>query len=283
VSSSKGHLNLTTVSVSSDLNLANAVMGWLDGSVAVVPRDVVYPPNESKEQVNQENAEAFKDSQTSAETSALRVLGYSVHTAVTKVSPGSPSTGKLAVGDVLTSVDGTTVTSGAKLRTLLAKYKPGNTVKIGYTRGKATGVASVALAKSTDDGRALLKIETTDKQPHPFKVSFDLDRIGGPSAGLMFALAVIDKVRPEDLTGGKFIAGTGEIDDDGNVGAIGGIQQKMIAARHAGATVFLTPADNCAEAKPAAPKGLELVKVSTLDGALSALAQIRTGQHPTGC
>jgi PDZ domain-containing protein len=283
VSTSKGHLNLTTVSVSTDLNLGNALVGWFDGSVAVVPRDVVYPPGETSQQVNQENAQAFKDSQSSAETSALRALGYPVHVAVTTVATGSPSAGKLAVGDYLTSVDGVAVTSGAKLRALLIAHKAGQVVKIGYHRGSSSGTASIALARSPDDGHPLLKIETRDNQPHPFKVSFDLDKIGGPSAGLMFALAVIDKVRPEDLTGGKFIAGTGEIDDDGKVGAIGGIHQKMIAARRAGATVFLTPADNCDEAKPAAPKGLELVRVENLNGALSALSQLRAGDHPKGC
>ena len=283
VSKSKGHLNLTTVSVSTDLNLGNALMAWLDGSVAVVPRDVVYPPGETKQQVNQENVQAFKDSQSSAETSALRALGYPVHVTVATITAGSPSAGKLAVGDYLTSVDGVTVTSGTTLRALLAARKAGQVVKIGYRRGSVNGTASITLARSSDDGHPLLKIETKDDQPHPFQVSFDLDKIGGPSAGLMFALTVIDKIRPEDLTGGKFIAGTGEIDDDGNVGAIGGIHQKMIAARRAGATVFLTPADNCSEAKPAAPKGLELVRVQTLDGALRALNQLRAGNRPTGC
>nr|WP_211247792.1 PDZ domain-containing protein [Cryptosporangium arvum] len=282
-SRSAGHLNLTTVSVSPDLNLGNALVGWLDGTVAVVPREVVYPPGESRQQVNQENAQAFKDSQTSAETAALRELGYPVKVTVSKVAPGSPSTGKLAVGDVLTSVDDTAVTSGAKLRALLATKQPAQTVKIGYRRGTTTGTASVTLARSDDDARPLLKIETKDEQPHPFQVSFDLDKIGGPSAGLMFALAVIDKVKPEDLTGGKFIAGTGEIDDDGNVGAIGGIAQKMVAARRAGATTFLVPADNCLEAAGATPDGLELARVQTLDEALTALTEIRAGRPPRGC
>ncbi|WP_178379931.1 PDZ domain-containing protein [Cryptosporangium aurantiacum] len=282
-SKSKGNLNLTTVSVSPDLNLGNALVGWLDGTVAVVPREVVYPPGETRQQVNEENAQAFKNSQTSAETAALRELGYPVKVTVTKVAPGSPSTGKLAVGDVVTSVDGTEVTSGTKLRALLAAKQPGKATTIGYQRGTTTGTASIMLARSDDDGRPLLKIETKDEQPHPFTVSFDLDKIGGPSAGLMFALAVIDKVKPEDLTGGKFIAGTGEIDDDGNVGAIGGISQKMVAADRAGATVFLVPADNCLEAAGAAPDGLELVRVATLDDALSALTTLKRGGHPRGC
>lgn len=282
-STSKGHLNLTTVSVSPDLNLGNALVGWLDGTVAVVPREVVYPPGETRQQVNKENAQAFKDSQTSAETAALRKLGYPVEVTVSKIAPGSPSTGKLAVGDVLTSVDGVAVTSGTKLRALLATKQSTQTVTIGYQRGKAAGKASVTLARGGDDGRPLLRIETKDDQPHPFKVSFDLDRIGGPSAGLMFALAVIDKVKPEDLTGGKFIAGTGEIDDDGNVGPIGGISQKMVAARRAGATTFLVPADNCLEARGNAPDGLQLARVQTLDEALEALTDVRAGRAPRAC
>lgn len=282
-STSKGHLNLTTVSVSPDLNLGNALVGWFDGTVAVVPRDVVYPAGESREQVNKENAEAFKESQTSAETSALRELGYPVQVKVSKIQSGSPSTGKLAAGDILTSVDGTAVTSGQKLRELLGTKRAGQVVKIGYERGTATGTASITLAKGGDDGRPLLRIQTTDEQPHPFQVSFDLDKIGGPSAGLMFALAVIDKVKPEDLTGGLFIAGTGEIDDEGKVGAIGGISQKMVAAKRAGATVFLVPAENCVEAAGSAPAGLELVRVETLHGALTALTRLRVGQRPQGC
>jgi len=282
-STSKGHLNLTTVSVSPDLNLGNALVGWFDGTVAVVPREVVYPPGESRQQVNKENAEAFKKSQTSAETAALRKLGYPVKVTVSKVAPGSPSSGKLAVGDVLTSVDGTPVSSGAKLRALLAAKEPGKATTIGYQRGTAKGTASITLARADDDGRPLLRIETKDEQPHPFQVSFDLDKIGGPSAGLMFALAVIDKVKPEDLTGGLFIAGTGEIDDDGNVGAIGGIAQKMVAAERAGATVFLVPADNCLEAVGAAPDGLKLARVATLDDALTALDTLRAKGTPRTC
>jgi Lon-like protease len=121
------------------------------------------------------------------------------------------------------------------------------------------------------------------KQPSPISVKFDLDNVGGPSAGLMFTLGIIDKIDPTDLTGGKIIAGTGTMDDDGNVGPIGGIPQKLVAAYDAGARIFLTPADNCAEALGHPVKGLELVKVSTIDDALKALQQIRAGQQPTLC
>jgi PDZ domain-containing protein len=99
----------------------------------------------------------------------------------------------------------------------------------------------------------------------------------------MFSLGIIDKVKPEDLTGGLAVAGTGTIDDDGNVGAIGGIAQKMRGAKRDGATVFLVPADNCAEAAGNAVSGLTLVKVSTLSSALSALQTLRQHGTPTLC
>jgi PDZ domain-containing protein len=107
--------------------------------------------------------------------------------------------------------------------------------------------------------------------------------IGGPSAGLMFALGIMDKVGDENITQGRFIAGTGTIDPSGKVGPIGGIQLKMIAARRAGATVFLAPESNCAEVRGNVPKGLEVVKVATLHGAVTDLNQIKSGQHPAGC
>ena len=99
----------------------------------------------------------------------------------------------------------------------------------------------------------------------PFSIDFNLANIGGPSAGLMFSLAVVDKLTTGDLNDGKFVAGTGTITGDGKVGPIGGITHKMLAAQEAGATVFLVPADNCDEAKTAHEDGLELVKVENLD------------------
>jgi PDZ domain-containing protein len=100
---------------------------------------------------------------------------------------------------------------------------------------------------------------------------------------MMFALGIIDKLDPVDLTGGRFIAGTGEIEAGGKVDAIGGIQQKMVAARNAGATVFLAPAANCSDAKRAVPAGLRLVKVSTLSQAVSYLEALKSGASVPTC
>ena len=132
-------------------------------------------------------------------------------------------------------------------------------------------------------GRPILGIVVQDQYQFPFTVTIQIGQIGGPSAGTMFALGIIDKISTENLTGGKFIAGTGEISANGVVSPIGGIQQKMIAARDAGATVFLAPAGNCSDTRGAVPAGLRVVKISTLSGAVSALDNIKAGKPVPSC
>ena len=126
-------------------------------------------------------------------------------------------------------------------------------------------------------------VEITEQYKFPFEVKISVGDIGGPSAGMMFALGIIDKLTHLSLTGGKFIAGTGEITPSGQVQPIGGIQQKMVGARNAGATIFLTPASNCADTKGAVPAGLRLVKVSTLTQAVDDLEAIKAGQPVPSC
>jgi PDZ domain-containing protein len=117
----------------------------------------------------------------------------------------------------------------------------------------------------------------------PFSVTISIGNIGGPSAGLMFALGIIDKITPDNLAGGRFIAGTGEIEANGTVDPIGGIQQKMVGARLAGATIFLTPAANCPDAKGAVPAGLRVIKVSSLAGAITDLEALKAGRPVPSC
>lgn len=281
VTNSKGQLRLTTVSVTSDLTLFDAVKGWLQHDYAVVPRELIYPPDQTPQQVDQQNAQEFKDSQTSAETAALTKLGYPVQVTVRDVKAGSPADGVLKAGDVITAVDGTPVSSAAKLTDLIRAKPAGTARTFAYTRDGAAGTATVTPRNDGNTPRIGVTVES--KQPHPFQIKVDLDKIGGPSAGLMFTLGIIDKLDQTDLTGGKVIAGTGTIDDDGKVGPIGGIPQKLLAAKRDGATVFLTPTANCAEAMSNAVPGLPLAKVATLDDALSALQAVREHRQPTLC
>lgn len=282
VSSSKGQLRMVTVGVQDRITLWEAIQGWLSGDDAVVPREIIYPPNQSQQQTDQENQQEFKSSQNAAITAALRELGYPVHVMVTDIPANSPSTGKLQKGDEVTSIDGQPVTSAQKLTSLIRGKPVGTTLSVGYKRGDTTGTASVTSVAGSDN-TARVGISIEEKQPSPYTITISLDNVVGPSAGLMFSLGIVDKLKPQDLTDGLVIAGTGEIDEDGNVGPIGGVAQKMRGARRDGATVFLTPTTNCKEAVANAVPGLKLVKVGTLDDALSALATLDSGGTPPGC
>lgn len=279
---SAGQLRLVTVGVQPDTDLLSAIRAWFSGDEAVVPRELIYPPGQTEEQVEQQNQQDFQESQTSAETSALRELGYPVSVTVTKVVAGRPAAAVLKANDVITSVDGQPVTSREKLIELITAKPAGTALSVDYTRGAEKATATIKSAAG-DGNTPQIGVEVQNRQPHPFQLSIDLDKIGGPSAGLMFALGIIDKLGAEDLTGGKIIAGTGTIDDEGRVGAIGGIPQKLIGAKDAHATLFLTPADNCAEAVANAQPGLTLVKVATLDEALSALQAVRESRSLPRC
>lgn len=281
-SASAGQLRLTTVGVQPDVKLLSAIAGWFSDDEAVVPRELIYPPGQTEKEVDERNAEDFAASQTSAETAALRKLGYPVQVTVKSVREDGPSAGLLRVGDVITSVDGEPVTSAGRLTEMIRAEPAGTRLNVGYQRDGVTGTVPITSGAS-DDGHPRIGVEIEQKQPHPFELKIDLDDIGGPSAGLMFALGIIDKIEPEDLTGGKIIAGTGTIDDEGRVGPIGGIPQKLVGARKAGADAFLVPVDNCAEALRTAQPGLPMYRVATLDDALAVLATLRAGGEPPRC
>jgi PDZ domain-containing protein len=282
-STSTGQLRLTTVGVQPKVELVWAIRGWFSHDQAVVPRDLIYPPGQTDQQVEQQNAQEFQSSQTAAETVALRELGYPTAAAVAAVTTGGPSVGKLVKGDIITTVDGAKVTGAGSLTKLIQAKPAGTTLTVGYTRGGKAGTTQITTKADGADKTPRIGIQVDQEQPHPFKVSIDLDEVGGPSAGLMFTLGIIDKLRPADLTGGKIIAGTGTIDDDGSVGPIGGIPQKLVGAKKAGAQIFLVPKDNCAEALKNSVQGLPMAEVATVDDALAAIATFTGGGTPKPC
>jgi PDZ domain-containing protein len=281
-----GALSLTTVSVQDHITLLEALRGWLSPSEAVIPREVVFPPSQTAKQSALENQQQMLQSQNSATTAAFNELGIPMTTvfAVGAIKPGSPASGSLKVGDVLMTVDGQPITAQDAVGALIGKHSAGAPAVIGYTRNGTAGSATIKTVASTDKPiRPVIGISVQQKTVSSVTVDITLDDVGGPSAGLMFALGIVDKLGAESLTGGKRIAGTGEISDQGKVGAIGGIAQKMRGAKARGATIFLVPSDNCSEAKDNKPSGIQLVRVSTLKGALDALKTLRTGGTPTSC
>ena len=278
-----GRLDLTTVSVygasDQELPLSEALRYWFDRDFAVVPSEVVYPEDKSPQEVEQEVAAEMRASQESAVTAALRELDIPVTTTVVveNVVDDSPAEGSLRKDDVITAVDGKTVADADELRAVLRDRRPGDPVRITYRRSGTTTTAMLRTVSSGDaENRPVIGVELREEREYPFSVSVKTDDVGGPSAGLMFALGIIESLTPGSLAGGVHVAGTGTITDEGQVGPIGGIQQKLIAARHAGARYFLVPAGNMADARRAVPDGLQLREVATLDDALEALAEIRS-------
>ena len=279
-----GHLDMTTVSQRDDLSLAEALTLWLSGQEQLMPRDLVYPPGQSREEVDKANDADFKESEHSAEFAALGYLKYPRAVTVVVVSDPGPSVGKLQPGDAIQAVNGTPVANVDQFTSLLKSTKPGQSVAVDFRRKNAPpGTAQITLGKHPDRNYGFVGVSVTDAPWAPFAVDFNLANVGGPSAGLMFSLAVVDKLTTGNLAGSKFVAGTGTILGDGSVGRIGGIVHKMAAARDAGATVFLVPAENCYEASSGKLAGLQLVKVENLDGAVNALHAVTSGGQPPSC
>ena len=282
-----GHLNMTTVSQRDGLTLGEALTLWLSGEEQLIPRDLVYPPGKSREDVDKANNADFKQSEDSAAYAALGYLKYPAAVTVATVTDAGPSAGKLKPGDAIDAVNGTPMANVEEFTGFLKNTKPGQVVTIDYRRKNdpagLLGTAQIALGTNKDRDYGFLGVAVLDAPWAPFVVDFNLANVGGPSAGLMFSLAVVDKLTTGDLAGSAFVAGTGTISVDGKVGQIGGITHKMAAAHDAGATVFLVPAKNCYEAISDNPSHLRLVKVETLGQAVDALHAVTSGGQPPSC
>lgn len=273
-----GALDLLTVCLDGNTaespNWFSVVRAYLTPSEAVFPAEYLFPPEQTPEQRDQENAVAMVDSQNEAVAAALTYLGYDVSSGVVvrEVSLGMPAEGILEAGDVITAVDDMPVTTISELRDLLQTTPPSTPVIVSFVRDGEVTTKPIGLVDS--DGSQVMGILGQTTYSFPFTVTINLNDVGGPSAGMMFALGIIDKLTPDSLTGGKTIAGTGTIDASGNVGPIGGIRQKMFSARAADATYFLAPIDDCDEVVDHVPEGLTVFAVRTLDDAVTALHAI---------
>jgi PDZ domain-containing protein len=292
----EGELTLTTVGVSrAGLSLVEAVQGWFDSEVSVVPEETVYPPGRTEEQTRDANRQDFLTSEEAAEAAALAELGYPVKVVVRGLSEDSPAEGRLQEGDAIETVAGRPTPDLATLDAVLRSIPGGTTVSVGYTRLGQPGTATITTRSAADaeqaDGPAdaeeregsLLGVLVREQPAAPFDVDIAVEDVGGPSAGLMLTLGILDLVGDTDLTGGATVAGTGTITATGEVGPIGGIQLKMIAAEEIGAELFLVPADNCPDALGALQPGLTLARVGSLDEALTALEDLRAGRTPRSC
>jgi PDZ domain-containing protein len=284
-----GNLNMVTVGYQGNpppntgINVFEALRAWLDPSEAVVPATEIYTPGQSAAQTQQEDTAEMAGSQETAQAAAFSALHipYQTQVAVIQTVPGTPAAGVLKAGDVITSVDGAAVTGSTQLTTLITSHPAGSVLKLAVVRAGKTVPLTVTSKES--GGHPIIGVTVQENYKFPFQVKFSVGDIGGPSAGMMFALGIIDKLTKLDLTGGKFIAGTGEITATGQVLPIGGIQQKMVGARNAGATIFLAPASNCSDVVGAIPAGLRVVRVATLSQAMSDLEAIKADKPVPSC
>lgn len=280
---STGELRLTTVSSTGGPGYPASVLGVLVGWVApdrlVLPVETVFPQDATQEQLDQQNEAQMVSSQENAAVAALEELGYPVPVTLTvhDTVEGSGAAGVVQPDDVLVSFDGTALTSYGQLIDLLDATEPGSTVTLGVLRDGAEVDLDVVTAAREDGDGSQLGVFIDPTFDPPVDVQIQIDRIGGSSAGTMFALGIIDKLTPEDEAAGQVIAGTGTMDLNGAVGPIGGIRQKMAGAVRDGAAWFLAPADNCDEVVDHVPDGLRVVRVATLHEAREAVEAIGAG------
>lgn len=279
-----GTLNMTTVSVRTNMTLPQVIGRWLGSEDTIVPVEQVLPPDVSPDQMREVNKQAFVASEAAATVAAMNYLGRPTAVVVHDVVDGAAAAGLLEPEDVLLAVGGTEVTEPGEVQDLVRAKRPGDTIAIDYLRGEEPGTAEITLgADPHDETRALMGILMSSKPADGVSVTYNLQEIGGPSAGMIFALAVIDKLSPGELTGGRTVAGTGTISEDGTVGPIGGISHKIAGARDSGVELFLAPGGNCDEAARVDAGEMTVAAVDSLDEAIEAMDAFAAGRDVAAC
>lgn len=276
-----GSLSLLTVNVFGNREQSpswfDVMRAWVDPSQSVVPVDSIFPPGVSTEQRREQSRLDMENSKQEAIAAALRAIGepYESQLRVADTVPDSPAEGTLRGDDIILTVADEPVRDVTALRAAIAAHGTAGPVEIGIRRSGSDRTVSITPVLSDGEPRVpVIGVLIAGEYVFPFDVEIQLDNVGGPSAGMMFALGIIDKLTPGSLAGGADVAGTGTIAADGTVGAIGGVVQKMHGAVGAGADWFLAPVANCAEVAGNVPAGLEVFAVATLDDAIRVLQAI---------
>jgi Lon-like protease len=279
-----GRLDLTTVSITRPdyrPRLPEVLSAWWSDEDAVLPDEAIYPSDRSPQEVEREKTQQMLDSQSSAIAAGLAQAGIdAVDITVEEIEPGMPADGTLREGDVIVALDNKPVVAVSDLVEGIQATPVGDEVTVQVLRdGKYKSISMDTAGGADSTSRIGVTLGETFNPP--FDVNIDLGQeIGGPSAGLMFSLAIYDKLTPGPLTDGRYVAGTGTIDASGGVGPIGGIQQKLAAAGHAGAEVFLVPARDCEGAAASSfSDDMELIRVETIDDAVTGLEALAAGDE----
>ena len=283
-----GELRLATVAVQDHLDVAGWLRARFAPNVVAVPREQIYPTGVDPDAVAEQNAALMMESQLTATVAALEELGHEVEGEGARVVAvqDDAATDALEPGDVITGLDGAPVGTSQQVVDAVAARSPGEVVVLEVAGAERRRAVEVTLGVAPDDPeRAYVGVVLTTALELPVDVAIDAGVIGGPSAGLMFALSIVELLGEEDLTEGRVIAGTGTLDQDGVVGPVGGVQQKVAGATSGvegePAEVFLVPPANLPQARAAAVnRDVMLVPVTSLDDALDALEELRAGQAP---
>jgi len=258
------------------------IMAWFDPTKVLLPVGDVFPPGYTAQDQATQDAAQMSSSQDVAVAAALGQLGIPYQTTITvqTVGTGAPAAGLLQQGDVIQSVDGSAVSSMDQVAQLVRGTPSGQDVVFGILRnGQPQTVSVTPQLALASDGKEYpyVGISGSAQYAFPVSVSYAVQNIGGPSAGMVFSIGIIDKLTDGKLLGDLPVAGTGTIDASGNVGAIGGVRQKAFGAAAAGAKAMLIPRANCAELGDGLPSQMAVYPVSTLQDALHVLSVLRDG------
>lgn len=285
-----GDLDMTTVRESGGprggLTFVDAIGSWFNASDAVVPREMIYPDDISGEDVKARNAALFSTSESNSVAAALNYLELPVQTKIvaTAVIVGAPADEVFLPRDELLSINGAPVSTPSDVVEAVQGSPVGTEFTFDIRRSAENKTVTVASGENPGaTGKPYLGISVGELYSAEFDINFTLSDVGGPSAGLMFATGIVDKLTPEDLTGGNHVAGTGTITPEGVVGPIGGIRQKLAGARAAGAELFLMPEQHCAEAQGHIPDGLTVTPVTSLADAIKEMSHWVAGMPVTSC
>jgi PDZ domain-containing protein len=283
---SEGKLYLTSVGIDDNVRFYEALLAMANHDVELLPRDVVFPDTQNDQEIDRENAELMDRSKETATVVALREVGYDIEPSgveITQVLADAPAHGRLKATDRILEVDGRKVHGTEQMRAAIQDHKAGERVSFKIDRLGRTSTVAVPLQQV--DGQPRVGVLLRDVFPAlPVEVSIETqNHIGGPSAGLMFTLSIIDKLTREDLTGGRRIAGTGEIALDGGVLPVGGVAEKLVAVHRMGVDTFFIPEANCDGVRGRVPDGMRLVKVANVSDALRFLRDPKAAAAAPGC
>ncbi len=269
----QGRLIMTTVSFR-QVTALGALAAWIDPHRSLVGQGSLYPPGQTADQEQRRSISQMDTSKIDATSVVLgRLTGYPVDhgpgVLIESVVPGCPAEGKLFAGDLVQRIDNAPISDEKQAMRELDRVPLDRAITFHVMAAGQADDVTLTRTKCVKDLRPIVGITMVDS--FPFRVSISSGDVGGPSAGLMWALGLYDLLTPGDLTGGRTIAGTGTIDLNGKVGPIGGIGDKIVAAEGAGAQVFLVPQGNLTAAQAAADGSMKLVPVSTFRDALDFL------------